>query len=478
MILTKYLRYLVIQFYLLVALSTYCYAQRDKIVLINRNNSWAKSSFSYYPATSGLPLTSVQMMTIGQISPDKYDVTIPTKEPLLFVFSWNWKTQFVYLFPGDTVEFVTTSNDTIPFQFSGKRPHNELMFYSFLETVELGFMSGNQDYEVTARLNYQYVADQAHVRYDRRLKLLEEQSAKGKFTDEGRNIIALSLYYQYLNELLFPYRSWKPIEEIAKPAILVPDFYKAKLNDLKSEFHKDSLIYLWEYKRFIKQYARYLMIENSRTTKIDFTSLLDFYKINFTGKIRDLLLFDEIYGTYQRSGDASHVLEVVDSISSDIMRNALLQAYNKSKKTYSKEALETQLESSSGEKLSFTELLSKNRNRLIYLDFWATWCGPCIMEMPNSKKLSEEFRNDSIEFIYISIDKDKNKWRRKIPSIPTGKNSHHYHLGDGTVLAKEMEISSIPRYILADNTGRIISSSAPRPGSEEIRKLIREEIKK
>ena len=207
------------------------------------------------------------------------------------------------------------------------------------------------------------------------------------------------------------------------------------------------------------------------------SSLLNFYKRTFQGSIRDFLLFNEIYSNYRNNGDATHIAEALDSIKDIAMRDTLVSIQKKSKKAFSQQALETQLEGQSGKGTVLKEMLSTHSNKLIYMDFWATWCGPCLMEMPHSEKLAEEFKSDSVEFAYISIDKDKNKWRKKIASLPNGKKAHHYYLGEGTNFAKEMEIQSVPRYILIGKNGQMISSNAPRPRSKEIRELISEYVR-
>ena len=415
-------------------------------------------------------------MSSHKVDKSKFVIEIPTQDALFFIFSWNFKIQLVCLFPGDTLEFQTTSNDSIPFQFGGSRPYDELMFNSLLETEKLGVLSGNQELEVTNRLNYQYVAEQSLERHKARLKSLDDHSAMGKFSDQGRITITQSLYYRYLGDLLFPYQAWKPIGEVEKTAIFVPNFYKAKLTDLENEFNKDSLMYLLDYKRFIIQYARFLMVEAAGAEKIDLASLLDFYKKTFHGKKRDLLLFDEIVLNYQRTGDITPIVGAIDSIKNQAMRDTLLSIQRKSKRQFSKYALEAELETSVGEKHKLREILSKYSGKLIYLDFWATWCAPCLMEMPDSKKLTEEFKNDSIEFVYLSIDKDKNKWLKKVATLPAGNKVHHYRLAEGENFIKEMEIPAVPRYILTGADGRIISFDAPRPRSEEIRRLISQNI--
>lgn len=445
----------------------------NKIIIVNANKKWNQIIFSLYTPTSVVPKTIFQMLASHEIDTSSQIIEIPAKGPLLFNFAWNFRVQFVYLFPGDTLKFTKTSNDTIPFQFRGSRPSHELMFYSLIEASKLGYLSsGNQTLQVTDKLDYQYVADQSLKRHNTRLQLLNELNAKGKISAQGHQVITQALYYQYLSDLLFPYQAWNPIELSAKNHSIVPNFYKAKLREMSREFDKDSLLYLMDYKSFILNYARFFMLENVDTKKLDQAFLVNFYQKSFRGSKRDLLLFDEIIFDYQRSGQLSPLAEVLDSIGNETMRDTLLSLQKKPKREFSNDALESELETPSGEKYSLREIMIKHSRKMAYLDFWATWCGPCLMEMPDSKKLTQEFKNDSIVFVYLSIDEDRNKWLKKINTLPTGSNVFHYRLAEGKDFTKEMQIPGIPRYMLIGKAGEMISINAPRPRSIEIRELI------
>lgn len=453
-------------------LSIDCFSNPDEIVLINKNRSWHGMIFSYWSPSSTVAIDYKKILNEHQSDTGKYIIQIPTQEPLFFDFSWNFKIQIVCLFPGDTLEFNTTESE-FPFHFNGNRPSGELMFYTYLEEERLGVMSGNIDLEVTDRLDYQFVIEQAMERHRKKMELMNERDARNKFSKDGRRAIELSLYYRYLGELLFPYQAWKRIEDIAEKSFFVPVTYKSKLRELKEELAKDSLMYLLDYRRFILQYARFIMIESAGSQRIDLHSLLDFYKNAFQGKIRDCLLFDEVYLNFQRTGDASPILQVIDSVHNQRMHDELLSILKMSKKEFSENTLGYQLEDIVGEKTSLKSMLASNKNKLIYLDFWATWCAPCLMEMPDSKKLTEEFLEQDIEFIYLSVDADRQKWLKKVSTFSRSKNTHHYRIVNGTAFMKESGIPNVPRYILIGKNGEMITSNAPRPRSDEVRQLIR-----
>ena len=78
-----------------------------------------------------------------------------------------------------------------------------------------------------------------------------------------------------------------------------------------------------------------------------------------------------------------------------------------------KESVDFNYENFSGGETSLQDLSGK----LIYIDVWATWCGPCLKEMPSLKKLVKEYKGKNVEFVSISIDhkKDYEKWRKMVP---------------------------------------------------------------
>jgi thiol-disulfide isomerase/thioredoxin len=111
--------------------------------------------------------------------------------------------------------------------------------------------------------------------------------------------------------------------------------------------------------------------------------------------------------------------------------------------------------------------LSDFKGKIIVLDFWATWCGPCKKEFPAYKKLEEEYGND-VHFISVAVWCDEEAWKTMAKSEGFKNN---------IFLSKEMEaqidnylIKSIPRYIVIDKNFNIVDVDAPRPSSGELQK--------
>jgi thiol-disulfide isomerase/thioredoxin len=107
--------------------------------------------------------------------------------------------------------------------------------------------------------------------------------------------------------------------------------------------------------------------------------------------------------------------------------------------------------------------LSDYSGKVIYLDLWASWCGPCRAETPHFKTLTEKYKNNGhIVFISVAVMDKPEKWRGAlIKDNPSGLQLYDI---DGSV-QKAYFASSIPKYILINKKGEIVSFDAPAPSS-------------
>ena len=110
------------------------------------------------------------------------------------------------------------------------------------------------------------------------------------------------------------------------------------------------------------------------------------------------------------------------------------------------------------------------RGKYIYIDMWATWCGPCQKELPFLKKLEEKFKGRNIVFVGLSIDQDKAKWAARVKS--GALSGTQLHIGKGSKFQSDYRISGIPRFILLDPNGRIVNPDMTRPSSEDTEKIL------
>lgn len=120
--------------------------------------------------------------------------------------------------------------------------------------------------------------------------------------------------------------------------------------------------------------------------------------------------------------------------------------------------------------------LADLRGKYVYIDVWATWCGPCIGEIPSLKALEKEYHDANIEFVSISIDKEENyeKWRNMIENRELEGVQLIADNAWESDFVTNYGIRGIPRFILVDPEGKIVSSDAPRPSTPEIKEKFEE----
>lgn len=114
-----------------------------------------------------------------------------------------------------------------------------------------------------------------------------------------------------------------------------------------------------------------------------------------------------------------------------------------------------------GKKVSLSDL----RGKVVYLDFWGTWCHPCLMEMPASLDLRKKFAGRDVAFVYISVGDKEDKWQQVLAAEHlTGPASVHLR-NVGPEVTTAYQVASYPTYWLIGRDGRIRLTQAPRPSS-------------
>jgi len=110
-------------------------------------------------------------------------------------------------------------------------------------------------------------------------------------------------------------------------------------------------------------------------------------------------------------------------------------------------------EFSSGIEEIFKQIIAKNKNKVIYVDIWSPWCGPCLKEMPNSKKLEQKLKNKAVSFIYICVFSDEDRYLRTLNKLQLGGEHYFLNSQQSVDLSKIFNIPGIPYYIYIDKNG-------------------------
>lgn len=118
------------------------------------------------------------------------------------------------------------------------------------------------------------------------------------------------------------------------------------------------------------------------------------------------------------------------------------------------------------------------KGKLVYIDFWATWCGPCRHELPFLKTLEKDYHGKKVVFVSISMDDNKAAWEKMVKEEDM-KGVQLYAEGAWkSFVATNYQIRGIPTFFLIDANGNVLKPNAPRPSSDEIRSVLDENLAK
>lgn len=132
-------------------------------------------------------------------------------------------------------------------------------------------------------------------------------------------------------------------------------------------------------------------------------------------------------------------------------------------------APEFELKNMQGKNISLEDL----KGNIVYLDFWASWCRPCIEEMPAFKKLQNEFASSNIKFVSIGIESKKESLEKLIEAQGL-EGIHLFDPDKEEDLKKRYNVEGIPHYVLIDTDGKMIEKRAKRPSEPTLKTQLSE----
>lgn len=119
----------------------------------------------------------------------------------------------------------------------------------------------------------------------------------------------------------------------------------------------------------------------------------------------------------------------------------------------------------SGNKVDF----AKFRGKYVYVDMWASWCVPCIREIPHLKSLEKDLQNKDVVFVSISIDTNEEAWKKKVAALGLDGNQL---INKDNKLGEALNVSGIPFFIIYDKEGKLYKYNAPRPSDVRTKPLL------
>lgn len=241
---------------------------------------------------------------------------------------------------------------------------------------------------------------------------------------------------------------------------------------LKSDklLHRPEYLGSPQYRNFLKHY---FMFEIGRANR-QFSSRELYFLVSKLFRLEVLHTFRlHLFSDFLQYGlftDARAVYELMRDEFGKTAEFKVLEKRYAEKQPFSDgaDAFPFKLKSFEGKEVALADF----KGKVVYIDFWASWCGPCKREIPYGEELKKYFTGKDVVFLNISIDEDEGKWREavqrlQISGIHLLSNSNHH-----PEVLQSYQVASIPAYFLIGKDGKFLSAPAVRPSNQQIYQLI------
>ncbi|MFD0760954.1 TlpA family protein disulfide reductase [Lutibacter aestuarii] len=373
----------------------------------------------------------------------------------------------VYLSEGFNVNVAYDANDfknTLAFTGEGSEISNYLQAKSKTEKEIMGEGMGVYELEED---EYKAKFNEIKTALNNLLTSTEGISEEFK-SKEQRNI-----NYGYLKSINIYERYHAHFAK--KPEFKVSEGFLAELDGMDYSNEEDFL-FSSDYKNLVS--SHYFKQASKLAEKDSIDADLAFLKTaaQIQGEtIKNSLLFENAkYGITYTENLEEYYTAFINASTNEDNKKEITETYNKLKvvaKGQPSPKFEN-YENYAGGTTSLDDL----KGKFVYVDVWATWCGPCKAEIPYLKEVEAKYHDKNIEFVSISIDKaaDHDKWKTMVEEKEL-KGVQLFADNDwNSQFVKDYLIKGIPRFILIDTEGNIVSSNAPRPSSPKLISLFNE----
>ena len=329
--------------------------------------------------------------------------------------------------------------------------------------------------------NYQTIENTAVILQDKVIPT--EQNSQILF-DSLCNVYKVSRKFKKLTRYFVKNRYDLAVLELFKvyrDTISIHHAYERKVRALLSNVN--SLNKTFEFSLNIERNTNSLYtalfpgIRNMVSRRGGFQATFDSITTYFTGPARDYLLSRLMYRTLEGGYiiPTGYYQQYRQYSMNKEYRRIIARFIKQTKRSqHNTPVLPNELLLSDGQtKTRMETVLADYKGKFVLVDLWASWCGPCLKEMPALQALRNKYSADKISFLSISVDASVTAWLSRLVELHGDRSSAFLLLNkNSSALTREIKLSTIPRYLLYNREGTLIDSDAPTPSDPELESLL------
>lgn len=401
----------------------------------------------------------------------------------------------LYVNPGDSLVLNYQSNPVVSIQLSGKGSLENNFLQQFTKKFSDDFNDSLSDASSLA-MTIDAFEEKIFSNRKAQIDFLKGFTGYNEFNPRFKVFVEDMITYRYWKELLaFPIVNANKSTTILKvnpiPEIMLENFAKVKVDNSSS-------LIIDTYRDFLKYYVIY---ETSKAN--GFNKFTDY---SISAERKTSVAREKLSGEVLAYWMSKFLIDECEHVSPYMSKKIFLslQEFDKDKsyqqivldvcgarindRSSTEKPADKAQEKSSGGAFSDLDLttidgkpfsLSSLKGKVVYIDYWASWCGPCRGMMPFSKQLHDnlsEKEKKSIVFLYVSIDADKEAWKKAITDMGMEGTMVISPGNWSSNVCKFFQIGSIPRYMIMNKKGEIVDFNAKRPMDPALLDQLREQM--